>query len=458
MTRLFASLSIAPIAAILLLALAACGGSPGRDKLSTDIPGQPSDGGPAGPLVDPSLGSARDIMRPDRPGAIRIGLLLPLSGPAAEAGQAMLLAAQMALFDSGDKRLTLLPRDTGGSPEGATAAVEAVLDEGAEIILGPVFADAVRAVAPITRARRISVVAFSNDRTVAGDGVYLMGLLPEDQVTRVVNFAFLQGLRRFAVLAPDSPYGQRVIDSLREAAYANGAEVTQTVLYPANAGPGDEELLASVRQLADYDRRREELENQRRVLARRKDELSKLALKRLEGLDSFGELDYEAVLLADGGTRLTAVAPLLPFYDIDTKEIRVLGTALWDDPSITAEPALQGAWFAAPPPGGREAFRTRFQEVYGEKPPRIASLAYDALALAAVMVVEQPTDSAFGDRFIDIFGEQALTNASGFAGYDGIFRFSFDGTAERGLSILEVRGQGFEVVDPAPKTFEDAIN
>ncbi len=450
MTRLFPSLILAPIAAILVLALAACGGSPGRDKLSTGVPGQP--------LADPSLGGAQDLTRPDQPGGIKIGLLLPLSGPAAEAGQAMLSAAQMALFDAGDQRLILLPRDTGGTPEGASAAVEAALNEGAEIILGPVFADAVRAVAPITRARRISVVAFSNDRTVAGDGVYLMGLLPEDQVTRVVNFAFLQGLRRFAVLAPDSPYGQRVVDSLREAVFANGAEITQTVLYPANAGPGDEELLASVRQLADYDRRREELENQRDVLARRKDELSRLALKRLEGLDSFGELDYEAVLLADGGTRLTAVAPLLPFYDIDTKEIRLLGTALWDDPSITAEPALQGAWFAAPPPAGREAFRKRFQEVYGQKPPRIASLAYDALALAAVMVVEQPTESAFGDRFIDIFGEQALTNASGFAGYDGIFRFSFAGTAERGLSILEVRGQGFEVVDPAPKSFEDAIN
>ena len=467
------------VTALLGLTLAGCGGSSGNEELTTGgVVGQqaevPADetGRPPGPtagsmqfpgaVVDPTEGGPPQLRPPAAAGPqpIKVGLLLPLTGPAAEAGKAMLSAAQLALFDAGDARLTLLPRDTAGTPAGAIQAMNDVLSEGAEVVLGPVFADAVAAVAPRARDRGINVIAFSNDRTVAGEGVYLMGLLPEAQVSRVVGYADRQGLRRFAVLAPDSPYGNRVIEAMQEAALRTGAEITQVVIYPAEAGPGDEALLASVRRLADYEARRAALEDQRKALEERDDELSRRALRRLESLDAYGELDYDAVLLADGGTRLTAVAPLLPFYDIDTSKIRLLGTALWDDPGIAAEPALQGAWFAAPPPTGRTAFQDRFRKVYGNKPPRIASLAYDAVALTAILSAERPADLSFAatETPIDIFAEEALTNLSGFVGYDGIFRFEVEGVAERGLSVLEVRQRDFREIDPAPTSFEDVFN
>ena len=386
------------------------------------------------------------------PGAIRVALLLPLTGSASEVGQALLAAAQLALFDFDNPRFTLMPRDTGGTPDGAAEAAGRALSEGAEIILGPVFAESVAAVAPLARSHDVNVVAFSNDRTVAGDGVFLLGLLPEAQVDRVVDFARLQGLNRIAALTPDSPYGQRIVESLERASLRYGFTMAEIARYPTDAGPGDERLAESVKQLADFDRRRAALVAQRRQLRARDDEVSRRALKRLEGLDAHGELGYDAVLVADGGPRLRALAPLLPFYDIDPARIRFLGTALWDDPSIGAEPALLGAWFAAPPPAGTNAFRVRFEATYGRKPLRVASLAYDALALAAALASEPDIAPR------RMFDRQALTNVNGFIGYDGIFRFNPDGTAERGLAVIEVNRARFEVVDPAPKSFQGATN
>ncbi len=386
------------------------------------------------------------------PGAIRVALLLPLTGPASDVGQALLAAAQMALFDFDNPRLTLMPRDTGGTPAGAAEAADRALSEGAEIILGPVFAESVAAVAPLARDHEVSVVAFSNDRTVAGDGVFLLGLLPEAQVDRVVDFARLQGLRRIAALTPDSPYGQRIVESLERAVLRYGIEMAEIARYPIDAGPGDERLTESVKRLADFNRRRAALVAQRRQLQARDDEVSRRALRRLEGLDAYGELGYDAVLLADGGPRLRALAPLLPFYDIDPARIRFLGTALWDDPSIGAEPGLLGAWFAAPPPAGTNAFRARFEETYGQKPLRVASLAYDALALAASLASEPDIAPR------RMFDRQALTDVNGFVGYDGIFRFNPDGTAERGLAVIQVDRARFDVVDPAPKSFQGATN
>jgi ABC-type branched-subunit amino acid transport system substrate-binding protein len=376
---------------------------------------------------------------------IRVGLLLPLSGPNAALGQAMLEAAQLALFDQKDESLTLLVRDTGDTPDGAVAAARKVLDEGAEIILGPLFSASVSAVAPLARSRGVNVISFSNDISVAGDGVYLLGFLPTAQVERVVALAVGRGHGRFAVLAPDSPYGRSVIASLTRAVSRFGGELTQSATYP----PEQPDLAPVVREFVKYEARRAALDEQRKQLEGQLDEVSRQALRRLEGLSSLGEIGFDTLMLPEGGTRLRSLAPLFPYYDIDPKKVRLLGTGLWDEPSLGKEPSLVGGWFASAPLDSTRRFGQRFEATYGSKAPRLASLGYDAVALVAVLAREPRADR---------FGRAALGDAGGFSGYNGIFRFRADGAAERGLAVLEVRANGFREIDPAPKTFQTPIN
>ena len=376
---------------------------------------------------------------------VRVALLLPLSGPNAELGKAMLDAAQMALFDFANNSLELLVNDTKGTPQGAHAAATVAIGDGAQMILGPLLSSSVRAVGPVARAANVPVVAFTSDRAVAGDGIYTLGFLPSAEIWRIVAFARSQGITRFAALAPDNAYGETVVDAMKEAVAASGATLARVQYYD----PAGEDFTDPVRQLANYGERRSALLEQRKALEGRDDEISRRALKRLERLQTIGELPFDALMVADGGKRLQSIAALLPFYDIDPDKVRMLGTGQWDEPGIGAEPALVGGWFAAPPPSARVDFEANFMNQYGRTPPRLATLAYDAAALAAVL--------ARNEKGAD-FSAQQITAASGFWGRDGIFRFMPEGVAQRGLAVMRVTRRGAEIISRAPETFQAKIN
>lgn len=375
------------------------------------------------------------------PGTVRAALLVPLSGRHADLGRSMLNAAQLALFDIADPRFELLPYDTGGTPDGAAAAAQFAVGDGVSVILGPLLAGSVQAAAPSAWAANVPVIAFSSDRSVAGDGVYIMGFTPGTEVERVVSYAYSQGPVRFALLAPDDAYGTRVVTAMDEAAAAIGAIVTRVELYdPATGDFGQ-----VVQRLADPDRPNRSFVGEGVVPAKRPRQVSRLTLARLDPEREFIELPFDAVLVADGGRRLQAIAAHLPVYGVDPITARILGTGAWDEPGTGTEPALLGGWFAAPQPDFRAGFEQRYAETYGEAPARLATLAYDAIALAAVLA-QTPGGGAF-----DV---ETLTDPRGFAGRDGIFRFQPDGVAQRALAVLRVERHGAEVISEAPTSFE----
>jgi len=377
--------------------------------------------------------------------SIRVAILLPLSGSNAKLGQAMLDAAQLAVFNFANKRFELLVHDTQGTPQGASNAARSALGDGVSIILGPLLAASVRAVNPLAQAANVPVAAFSSDRSVVGNGTFTMGFLPSAEIWRIVNYAKSQGIRRFAALAPNNIYGETVIGALEAAVNTNGGTVTRVQYFD----PSATDFSPAVRQLADYDIRRAALLKQRKGLENSDNEVSKRALKRLERLQTIGDLPFDALLLAAGGERLQSIAALLPFYDIDPGKIRMLGTGQWDVPGLGAEPALVDGWFAAPSPEARINFINTYRATYGDAPPRLATLAYDATALAAVLA----QDTSGPD-----FSIPAITKPSGFWGRDGIFRFLPSGIVERGLAVMKVDRQGSKILSNAPETFQIQVN
>ena len=205
--------------------------------------------------------------------------------------------------------------------------------------------------------------------------------------------------------------------------------------------------------MADYDRRHKELLKEREKLEAEGGEAAEAMLERMENLDTLSPPEFDALLLPLGGRDLLTLASLFAFYDVDPVDVQYLGTAQWEDPSLTREPTLQDGWFPAPPPQLWEAFSQRYDEAFGSTPPRVARLGYDATALAAVLA--RSVDPALASG---AFSRERLTNPNGFAGIDGIFRFLPDGGIQRVYSILAVRSDGFSEVDPAPTTFEVLIN
>ncbi|MHC8508006.1 MAG: penicillin-binding protein activator [Rhodospirillales bacterium] len=416
--------------------------SPWKAALSPFLWQSPAAESAAAPRPSPPLPPVRPAAAG---GGARAALLLPLSGRHARLGRAMMDAATLAMFDFGDERLELIVKDTHGTPEGAAAAARQVISDGASIILGPLLAPSVRAAAPAARASGVPMVAFSSDRTVAGPGVFTMGFLPAVEVRAVVRHAAGRGMTRFGLLAPDDAYGAMVSQAFAAAVAETGGQITRTRFYD----PLTEDVSGAVKDVGDYDRRRRALTDARARLQGRGDAASQQALKALENLQTVGEPPFDALLVADGGERLQQLAAHLPYYDIDPAQVKMLGTGQWDETGLGAEPALLGGWYAAPSPVARADYEQHFRDTFGDTPPRLTTLVYDALALAAVLA----RNAAGPD-----FSPTALTSRSGWAGRDGIFRFGADGLVERGLAVLEVGRRANRVVAPPPSSFSPVIN
>jgi len=434
--------ALAPLCIAAALALAACGGTVSKPPPAQQAEPVPAEPAPA--VAQPVEPVAPEPVAPEPlplpPGPIPIALLVPLSGTQAELGQALLDAATMALFDLGGTDLVLAPYDTAGAG-GAAAAAQAAVAGGARLVLGPVFAADVAAAGPVVNAAGVQVIAFSSDKRAARPGVYLLGWLPEQQVDRVVGFAAAHGLTRFAALVPETDFGYAMAAALARRTGELGVGLVQPGFYP----PGDLDATDAVRRFANYESRASALEAQLAALEGQTDEVSVKARERLAQLTTVGDIGYDAVLLPEAGPRLRTVAALLPYFDVALPEVRLLGTAAWNEPATLSEPSLAGAWFAAPAPETRGRFLARFEQTFGRPAPTIASLAYDAVALAGVLA-RAPAGADFSAA--------RLTQPSGFVGVDGIFRFRPDGTAERGLAVFEVSNQAAVLVEPAPTTFE----
>jgi ABC-type branched-subunit amino acid transport system substrate-binding protein len=292
------------------------------------------------------------------------------------------------------------------------AAAEEALKGGATLILGPVFAKSVAAVAPVARKARVPVVAFSNDRQVAGNGVYLLSFQPAPEVERVVAFSAKQGKRRYAALIPQDALGKAVEPVFKGAVERAGGTVVVLETYPGSANA----VLEPLRKIA-----------------------AAIGAPETEG----GVID--ALFVPGGQEHLEAIGRLLPHAQISTATVKLIGTGGMDYPNAGRDAALVGAWYPAPDPRGWSDFAQRFAKSYGQAPPRIASLAYDAMNMAIALAGDTQAENGR-------YAPPALTRSGGFAGVDGAFRLLPDGTTDRSLAILEVQRNGASIVDAPPAT------
>ena len=417
----FASL-LAAFAA--LAALAAC--VPEPIVPAPLAPPQPPYGFPPPPAPQPVPPTATAPTGP-----AKIALLVPLSGANAGLGNAILDAAQLALFETGGEQLTLVPRDTRGTPAGAAEAARSVIAGGVNLILGPLLAAEVEAVKPIAAGAHVNVIAFSTVTDIAGGGTYLMGFLPRQEVVRVAAYARERGITSFAALAPNTPYGHLMTDALRQTAGSTGGVVTKVAFFDPRAG----DVSTAIATLLPASPAPPPVAGAADALA--------AAAPPAPAIPAF-----DALMLPEGGDQLRAIARRLAAAGLDSKATRLLGSGLWDVPDIGREPALDGGWFAASPPDLRRDFERHFRATYGREPPRLASLGYDAAALAAALA---------SGKFGPPFSRQAIENPNGFNGVDGLFRFTPDGLVQRALAVLEVEPQGNIVVSPAPQSFRDLV-
>jgi branched-chain amino acid transport system substrate-binding protein len=348
---------------------------------------------------------------PVSPTTVKVAVLVPLSsqGQPGLIAKSLKQAAELALFERDNPNLQLLIKDDQGTPEGAKAAAEDVVQRGATLILGPLFAKSVTAVAPVARKAGVPVLAFSNDRQVAGNGVYLLSFQPAPEVERVVAYAAQRGRKRYAALIPDDSFGKAVQPVFRNAVTGGGGSVVTLEIYPASANG----LLGPLRKIGE-------------------------AIAAAEGEGK----PIDALFVPGGQEHLENIARLIPHAKFDVRKVKLIGTGGMDYPNAGRDASLIGAWYPGPDPRGWSEFAQKYAKTYGQGPPRIAALAHDAVTLAIGLA-----GSGEGR-----YTPATLTRSGGFAGIDGPYRLLADGTTDRTLAILEVQKFGATIVDGAPSS------
>ena len=401
-------------------------------------------------------------LKPDE--MMRVGLLLPMTGKSEKVGKALQNAALMSLFDAGYSHLVLQFYDTKGTPEGARDAAELAIRQGVELIIGPVFAPELRAMREKATSAGVGIITFSSDPANVGKGVYTISTLTSQQVERIVSHTCGQGYKRLALLAPDNATGDIIALAAKRAIDACGGMITKTAYYD----PKTENLLPVVAKIMP--KMVEELEREKdeyiaaleKILNDPETKVKKVHLKNPDGSFKNATLtaeqliayiekiknapvkrspfEFDMLLVPEEGSKLRSFGALFAYYDLPSS-IRVIGTSQWATSRPARESALIGGWFAGMPSAGFDNFSKRYAGLYGEKPMRIASQAYDAVALAASLAQTGG------------FSYSRLTDSSGFNGIDGLFRLLDNGLSERGLTVMGVERNGFSTLSPAPKVF-----
>ncbi|MEM1420976.1 MAG: penicillin-binding protein activator [Pseudomonadota bacterium] len=350
--------------------------------------------------------------------AARVALLAPLGdnrAPIREIAQSLTDSAQLALRDMGDPLIDLRIYDTGGTQPGAAQAATRAVQDGASIMIGPLFATSITAAGPVAAQAGLPMISFSTDASVAGGNVFLIGFLPQQEIERVITYAAAQGVTNVAALTPQTDFGRLAAGAVQQSAALAGARVSALQPYEPTFQGVESGVKTYVETHQLY-------------------------------ADSTDPI--QAVLLPSQGQELQTLGAYLAYYDVNRRNTQFLGTGGWNNPVTLKEPSLRGGVFASPDPLIQERFYTRFETAFGRRPHPLGALGYDAMAAIGAMTAEA---RSAGSPYP--FSVEAITAPAGYVGVNGVFRFLPSGLNERELAILEVTPTGFEVVDPAATSF-----
>lgn len=320
-------------------------------------------------------------------------------------------AARLAIADLQGVAIDLRIYDTAANADIAAQQAQLAVDSGAKIILGPLYSASAVAAGAAVADDGVNVLSFSNNTTIAGGNVFVLGHTFENTAARLTRYAARQGKSQIAMMYAENEAGNVARRAVSVASLQAGSFLVSEVGYPLT----QEGVIEAVPQVRD----------------------------------AIEETSADVIFLTSNTAgALPFLSALLPESGVDPETVQYIGLTRWDIPAQTLElPGVQGGWFALPDPDRTAAFQLRYEVAYGTQPHRFGSLAYDGIAAIGALVATQGRDA---------LTIAALTQSQGFEGVDGVFRLNRDGTIERGLAVAQVVDEKVVVIDPAPQIFSVA--
>ena len=363
---------------------------------------------------------------------LNIVLMLPLSGKHYQIGTSLLNSAQLAVEKKNNNKILFSIIDTGNE-EQLLSRLYSVLEDDIDIIIGPVFSNKVNQVREITKNRDIPIIAFSNNSKIQDDGLYVFGLTLEDEIEELLNYSIKRNLKRYAVLVPRNEFGSRVEMEINKFQSKNNSSFFNYTFYK----PNSPDFYDVSKNVSNYEERKINLEKKINQLEKENSEKAKEELKKLKKLDTYGELNFEALLIfAQNFQEVSNFSSILPYYDVDPKKIQYIGSSLWAKNLALKEPGLENAYFTSLDIDNRRKFEDMYLEIFDSKPHSLAALSYDIVGL--ISNLHQNKNN---------FTIEKLHNSNGFIGINGWFKMTSNGNVSRQPKIYKIKNQKFSLLN-----------
>ena len=357
---------------------------------------------------------------------INIGLMLPLTGPHYSIGQSLLNASQLALYTSKNSNINFIVKDVGETKNLTKSFYELVNDD-VELIVGPVFSEKLKVLNPMSRDENVKLISFSNNIDITSKNLSAFGLSPEDEIEKLLRYCDSKNLKRIKVILPENIYGNKIKDKILNLKKLDLNIDSKFFYYD----PKNPDFYEVSKRVANYETRKENLKNEISRLSEFTDEISKAKIKKLKKLDTYGELNFDALLIiVNKFDELISFSSVLPYYDVDPKKIQYLGTSTWNKTAIVKEPSLKGAIFTDIDQDSLEKFINHYEKYFKEKPHELAAFAFDIIGLIAKL---QSKDGSLTKL-------KTIETVS-YSGVTGKFRLLNSGRTSRTPEIYKIKNE-----------------
>ncbi len=357
---------------------------------------------------------------------INIGLMLPLTGPHYSIGQSLLNASQLALYTSKNSNINFIVKDVGETKNLTKSFYELVNDD-VELIVGPVFSEKLKVLNPMSRDENVKIISFSNNIDITSKNLSAFGLSPEDEIEKLFIYCDSKNLKRIKVILPENIYGNKIKDKISNLKKL-GLNIDSKFFY---YDPKNPDFYEVSKKVANYEARKENLKNEISRLSEFTDEISKAKIKKLKKLDTYGELNFDALLIiVNKFDELISFSSVLPYYDVDPKKIQYLGTSTWNKTAIVKEPSLSGGIFTDIDQDSLKRFINHYERYFREKPHELAAFAFDIIGLIAKL---QSQDGS-------LIKLKTIETIS-YSGVTGKFRLLNSGRTSRTPEIYKIKNE-----------------
>ena len=301
---------------------------------------------------------------------IKIGLLVPMSGPNKDLGQSIIKAVRLAVKDINSDLIEVVPKDTATKPNKTLKSAFELKEMGINVIIGPVFHESL---SYLDEMKDLTFLSLTNKTLNLPKNVISAGINSTSQINTIKKFLEINNIKRTIFLTPMQDYEFEIKKGIKN----SKIKIFKDYVY--NTEPT--KLTNQIEEITSDRTRKQNLEDEI-YRVKNSNELNKeIKIERLEKRYTLGGLNFDAVVIADFDEGLKSVSTSLLYTDVSPKNKYFITLNPWFDKSLLNETDIQPLYFPSINKDNFENYKNKFFKEFNEYPTHLSLLSYDLVGL-----------------------------------------------------------------------------